>query len=284
LIDENSGRLNHSIKIHADAGRRSRRDAHLQDLLCQLALLLVPLGVTPEYFSELARYAFVNAAARVSRFGNGRPNQSRIAVITGLNRAEVKRLLAQGQGTNALRKSRGSRTARVISGWTSDRRYLNRSGSPRSLPILGHKNSFAALVREYGGDVPHRAVLDELKRTRAVIQVNDRIRLSTDSSSFSSRLSPRFARVLPLLLDGVHVAAANHGRRGEFPLYRLTLTAKNSVELAILRDRVAGGVSAMLAGFKGSLMSGATGPRPTRSSHTITVTTLIRERRPTRKK
>jgi hypothetical protein len=242
----------------------------------------VPSGVTPKHFAELAKYAFVNAAGRISRFRNGRLNQSRIAVITGLNRAEVKRLIAQGRVRNSPGMSRGSRAARVVSGWTSDRRYLDRSGRPRTLPIIGHKTSFATLVREYGGDVPHRAVLDELKRTRAVRQLNTRLRLSSGSSSFNSRLSPRFARVLPLLLDGVHVAAVSHEQLSELPLYRLTLTAKNSVELAILRDRVVGGVCSMLAGLEGSLTSGArTCHRPT---HTITVTTLIRERRPTKKK
>jgi hypothetical protein len=281
LNRRDSIRLTRSIKFNADEGQRSRRDAHLQELLCALALLLVPSGVTPKHFAELAKYAFVDAAGRLSRFRNGRLNRSRIAVITGLNRAEVKRLLAQGRVTNSSGISRGSRAARVVSGWMSDRRYLDRSGRPKTLPISGHKTSFATLVREYGGDVPHRAVLDELKRTRAVRQSKTRLRLSTGSSSFNSKLSPRLAQMLPLLMDGVHVAAVSHEQRSELPLYRLTLTAKNSVDLAILRDRIVGGVSSMLAGLEGSLRNEArTRQRPT---HTITVSTLIRERRPTKK-
>jgi hypothetical protein len=249
-------------------------------------LLLVPSGVTPKHFAELAKYAFVDAAGQISRFRNGRPNQSRIAVITGLNRAEVKRLLAEGRGATFPGKSRGSRAARVVSGWLSDRRYLNQSGKPRSLPISGQKISFASLVREYGGDVPHRAVLDELKRTRAVTQSKNRLKLCGGLTGFDSKLSPRLARVLPLLLDGVHVAAESHEHRGEIPLCRLTLAAKNSMELAILRDRIVGGVSSMLAGLKGSLRTSSAGTRrrAPSSTHTITITTLIRERRPTKKK
>jgi hypothetical protein len=88
--------------------------------------------------------------------------------------------------------------------------------------------------------------------------------------------------MLPLLIDGVHVAAVSHEQGSELPLYRLTLTAKNLVELAILRDRIVGGVRSMLAGLEGSLTNDArTRQRPT---HTITVSTVIRERRPTKKK
>jgi hypothetical protein len=90
--------------------------------------------------------------------------------------------------------------------------------------------------------------------------------------------------VLPLLLDGAHVAAVSH-HNGELPLYRLTLTAKNSVELAILRDRIAGGVSSMLAGLKGSLKGTAKNRQGSdTSAHTITITTLVRERGPTKNK
>jgi hypothetical protein len=284
-IHGNPFRLNRSTKFRLNDGQRSRSDVHLQELLCALALLLVPSGVTPKHFAELAKYAFVDAAGQISKFRNGRLNQSRIAVITGLNRAEVKRLLAEGRGASSPGKSRASRAARVVSGWVSDRRYLDSSGRPRTLPISGYKISFATLVKEYGGDVPHRAVLDELKRTRAVRQLHSRLSLNTGSSGFHSRLSSRLARVLPLLLDGMHVAATSYEHRAELPLYRLTLSAKNSVELAILRDRIVGGVGSMLAGFKGSLASNSrTRPRSTASTHTITVTTLIRERRPTKKK
>ncbi len=248
-------------------------------------MLLVPSGVTPKHFAELAKHAFVNAAAELSRFRNGRLNRSRVAVITGLNRAEVKRLLAQDRRATVRGKSRDSRAARVVSGWESDRRYLNQSGRPKTLPISGYKISFATLVREYGGDVPHRAVLDELIRTQAVKQSNGVLRLSAGSTSFHTKLPPRLARVLPMLLDGVHVAAGSHEHHGELPLYRLTLTAKNSVELAILRDRIAGGVASMLAGLKGSLAARVSNrQRPFRSTHSITITTLIRERRPAKKK
>lgn len=248
-------------------------------------MLLVPSGVTPKHFAELAKHAFVNAAAELSRFRNGKLNRSRVAVITGLNRAEVKRLLAQDRRMTFSGRSRDSRAARVVSGWESDRRYLNRAGRPKTLPISGQKISFATLVREYGGDVPHRAVLDELIRTRAVKQSNSGLRLSAGSTSSHTKLPPRLARVLPLLLDGIHVAAGSHENYGERPLYRLTLTAKNSVELAILRDRIMGGVSSMLAGLKGSLTNRASSRRrPFRSTHSITITTLIRERRPPKKK
>lgn len=46
-------------------------------------------------------------------------------------------------------------------GWFTDPRYIDELGSPRSLPMLGTA-SFDELVKRHSGDVPRRAVLDEL--------------------------------------------------------------------------------------------------------------------------
>src|SRR6267378_6568668 len=147
----------------------------LQELLTELALVLVPRGMTPKRFGELARSAFVQAAADMSKLRNGKVNHSRVAAQTGLSRADVKRLLT----SNMFDSVRADQTPvrKVITGWRTDRKFANRVGRPKRLRISGSSMSFTGLVKKYGGDVPHRAVLDELRRIGAVRRDEDRVQL-----------------------------------------------------------------------------------------------------------
>lgn len=258
-----------------------QRDAQLQLLLSELAVILLPFGITPMHFSELAKRAFVDAAGRSSRFINGKLNQSRIAVITGLNRSEVKRLLNDGRTRTSTAGSRMARTERVVSGWLSDRRFADRNGKPRKLRINGRNNSFASLARAFAGDVPHRAVLDELKRSRAVVQTRDVLQLNTRRAVSRARLTRSLSKVLPALLDAIHLAAHREESEDELPMYRLTFGAKDSVELAILRDRLSAGASSLISGLEESLKR--TSVASTRSNHTITITAFVRESSSSRK-
>src|SRR5712671_2087049 len=74
------GRSNHGYGRTAAGGPGQ---SILKGLLLELASILLQRGVTPAQFNELAEQAFVEAAAKSSRFGNGRVNQSRVAVLTG---------------------------------------------------------------------------------------------------------------------------------------------------------------------------------------------------------
>src|SRR2546429_3570358 len=138
----------------------------LQELLTELAVVLLPRGMTPKRFGELARSAFVQAAADMSKLRNGKVNYSRVAAQTGLSRADVKRLLT----SNMFDSVRADETplSRVVSGWRTDCKITDKDGSPKRLRISGTRASFTGLVKKYGGDVPYRAVLDELRRIGAV--------------------------------------------------------------------------------------------------------------------
>src|SRR5689334_23009357 len=154
---------------HARAGRADLQLAStLERLLLGLAQHLLPAGITPAYFGDLATQAFVRAAARISKCRNGRVNSSRIAVLASLRRVEVKRLLTDAVKTDAAFSKRQPRTHRVLAGWRTDRRYLDRKGHPRRLPMQGKSGSFVSLVKAFAGDVPPRAVLEELRRVHAV--------------------------------------------------------------------------------------------------------------------
>jgi len=117
----------------------------------------------------MAKRVFVDVAMRELGIPGRKQTVSRASILTGLSRKEVLRVqrevAAPDDGGAA---ERYNRAARVIAGWVRDREFADATGGPAVLPLEGDHASFSSLVRRYSGDVPMRAVLDELLRVGAV--------------------------------------------------------------------------------------------------------------------
>ncbi len=98
---------------------------------------------------------------------------SRVSVITGLNRKEVKRVSQLPGPDDQARNERYNRAARVIAGWRRDKAFRNKKGDPADLPVTGKEATFQTLVKKYSGDMPFRAVLDEMIRVGAAIRTDE---------------------------------------------------------------------------------------------------------------
>lgn len=268
-----------AAKSRRKSGAASKRGAAvLQELLTELAFVLLPRGMTPRRFGELARFAFVRAATEMSRLRNGRVNYSRVAAQTGLCRADVKRLLK----SNVLEVHTIARAPveRVVNGWRTDRAFAYGPGRPRGLRIAGPSASFSSLVRKYGGDVPHRAVLDELRRIGAVTD-NGKIVWLRASPILRKRHDFAFlSPVLPVLVDGIRVASRRAGSRSSSSIQRLRLPIESEVDLAIVRERCCSSTKSMLDGLADSLGTSVTVPRRRRNpEYSVTLTVLVVENR-----
>lgn len=150
-----------------DEELRSRQSLNtaLSRLLRPLFRLLLRYGISYGAFEELARRAFVEVAVQYAGFDGKKPSASRIAVLSGLTRKEVQRLSAPGGRGPVL--DQHNRAARVLTGWVRDPDFHDAQAQPRILDAEGVP-SFALLVKRHSGDVPARAVLDELVRVGAV--------------------------------------------------------------------------------------------------------------------
>ena len=140
-------------------------------VLKPIARILLRYGIGFREFAEVAKTAFVDVASR--DFGlRGRPtNISRVAVMTGLTRKEVRRLRDKiNDGDNSV-VVKTTPLWDVLHHWHSDSDFTDRSGGPLTLPFAGTKGSFSDLVRKYGGDIPPGAMRTELKRVGAVKEV-----------------------------------------------------------------------------------------------------------------
>lgn len=137
-------------------------------LLRPIAKMLLKCGMTWKEFSHLSKSVYVEVAS--SEFGiKGRPtNVSRVSILTGVSRKEVKRQrdLLLGDTTTTIQKTTDA--SRVLSGWHQDPVYRTEDGVPRLLPEDGDAPSFASLFRAHGGDTSMKTILKELLNTDAV--------------------------------------------------------------------------------------------------------------------
>jgi hypothetical protein len=147
-------------------------NAALITLLRPLMRLILRHSMPFSAFEELAKRAYVDVAMNDFAIPGKKPSISRASILTGLTRKDVQRLVNSNDDPGELPEGRYNRAARVLTGWIRDPDFLNRSGQPRTLEIDGEVG-FAALVRRHSGDVPARAVLDELLRVGAVVQRAD---------------------------------------------------------------------------------------------------------------
>ena len=131
-------------------------------ILKPLVRILLRNGMSYKTFANIARSQFVEVARKESGIGGRKQSVSRIAVITGLTRKEVSRLLKFSVPNDKEKSDRYHRASRVVSGWRRDKAFLEANRRPAVLSIVGPGKSFQQLVKRYSGDVPHRAVLDEL--------------------------------------------------------------------------------------------------------------------------
>ena len=144
-----------------------------QLLFRPIARILLRAGVNWQELAEVGKATYVEVAA--GDFGvRGRPtNVSRIAILTGFTRREVRRLrdLLEQDAPEVF--NRMNYATRVLSGWYQDDDYTDESGKPLPLSASGSNLSFESLCKRYSGDVAATTMLKELKHVGAVAQGSD---------------------------------------------------------------------------------------------------------------
>jgi hypothetical protein len=148
-------------------------------LLRPLVRVLLRNNISFTTFADLAKWVYVQVALEEFQLPGRKQTISRAALLTGLSRKDVlrvKRLVTPGDPTITEKQSRASR---VVSGWVRDPRFHDAENKPALLPFDGEaRTSFSSLVKAFSGDIPPRAVLDELIRTGVVERLEDgRVRL-----------------------------------------------------------------------------------------------------------
>jgi len=142
----------------------------LRAILEPLVRLLIANGVTFPAFSRIGKEVYIEVGTRDFSLSFKKQTDSRVALVTGITRKEIGQIRRGQVPRPASQASRSYGIAtRVISRWLAEDAYRDASGAPRPLPYddtAGQPN-FVGLVAEVGGDIPPRAVVDELIRVGA---------------------------------------------------------------------------------------------------------------------
>ncbi|MCJ2071143.1 DUF6502 family protein [Methylobacterium sp. J-030] len=154
--------------------------APLARLLRPLVRLLVARGITFPALNDLLRELYVNVAEYDFALSGKEQTDSRVSLLTGIHRKEVRRLRGAGAPVSAV-PAVVSRTSRIIARWIADPAFTDPQGHPLPLPRNAEDDapSFETLVAGVTRDLRPRAVLDEwLDRGLAFTDAQDRIVLA----------------------------------------------------------------------------------------------------------
>ena len=168
--------------------------------------ILLRYGIGYREFAEITKTAFVDIAS--SDFGiRGRPtNISRVAVMTGLTRKEVRRLRDKIASGNSSVAVKATPFAFVLHQWHAESEFTDETGGPKPLAFAGREDSFTALVRRFGGDIPAGAMRTEMKRV-GVIHEDEKGRLSVSNRYYRSESDHE--TLVTILVHGVYTFLSN---------------------------------------------------------------------------
>lgn len=161
---------------------RYERATHAQNILASsvkrmlkpLVRLMLRHGMPFQSFAQVAKRAYIEVAQEQEfAVPNKGQTKSRIALITGLTRPDVAELMTGDRLNELPPAERWNRAVSVLGGWATDKRFRDKRGRPRDLPIRGPGQTFESLVRRYGADMPAVATLDELVRAGNVERLKD---------------------------------------------------------------------------------------------------------------
>ena len=151
------------------------------NMLCKpLIRLLIEKGITFPQFRELMKELYVEVADEQFSLDDKKPSDSRIFVLTGIHRKDIKRIRQQNEDENQQITSSASLSGEIVARWSSMPEYLDDKGKPSALLKSGKGNEagFDQLVSSVNKDVRPRVILEEWLRLNVVRLKDDYVVLN----------------------------------------------------------------------------------------------------------
>ena len=207
------------IRISVESSRaqglvQSALIAALKRLLRPLVRLLIREGLTFPALSALLKEVYVSVGERDYVPADGRQTDSRISLLTGVHRKDVRRLRSGGDDEVPGPPAALSLSAQIIALWAGSPDFADGAGAPCPLPRFAEDGpSFESLVTRVSKDIRPRAVLDDwLDRGLAHFDSRGRVALT------EAALVPRedFEQLAFFLGRNLHdhIAACDHNLAG----------------------------------------------------------------------
>lgn len=145
----------------------------LEHCLKPIARLCIHFGIDHRNLSEMLKAAFVSVAKEEFKVNGKSQTDSRIALLTGVHRKDVRRLLGRAPEKKIVRQQ--GLVANLINQWLSTPELLNKDGEPKPIPRNPHpefKVSFFSLAESLTNDIHPRALMDECI-SRGIVNLSD---------------------------------------------------------------------------------------------------------------
>jgi hypothetical protein len=202
------------VSVTANAAGAARASVALRAalaLLVPLARWLVHNGVTYASFAPALKPVFVEAARRELAESGGKPTDSALSVLSGVQRRDIRQL-----GNAALVEAQPktpSIASQVFTRWLTDAALRSKRDEPMPLPKNGAAPSFDALAREMSSDVHPRTLLSEMQRLGLVRVDGDTVHLQAQAFVPQRGFDDMVEIFAANASD--HLAAAAHNLRGD---------------------------------------------------------------------
>jgi len=168
-------------------GVNLRLRAAFQHLMVPLVRILVRNGIPLRDLFEAVKGIYVRLAAEECASPERPASLARVAIVTGLNRREVERILTEEDELQRALHSNASAIARVLQGWHNDPEFIGPYGFPRELQFsrdLDGATTFLDLVERYAPEVDPSSMLEQLLRFRMATQSADSGVVSAEKRTF----------------------------------------------------------------------------------------------------
>jgi len=246
-------------------------DALVTQALKNLAVVLLRLGLNAPRAEKLLRAAFVHAAVSYAQAQRRSANQSQIAMISGVNRLDVRRVLRKDSKLVGVPQAQRSRLELVLTAWRTDAQFCDAKGRPLPLTFQGRSSSFSKLVRKYGRDVTTKSILDQLMRTRAIKERSGKLVMTptgqrNSRDAIAARADLRF---LDVQLRGLRL---NLGRRA-YASQNVAIEVKDRKMAKRLQWTTLQRIQVMLSGL--GAMASLESKSARRNSYRVVVTTNV---------
>jgi hypothetical protein len=190
----------------------------IRHLLRPLVRVMLSRSLTYPFMANLLKSIYVEVADEDFCLQGKSQTDSRISLLSGVHRKDVKRLRQEGASEQTIPPA-VSLSARLVKMWTTDPQRLDETGRHRPLPRLiseGGAESFEALVNSVSKDIRSRVILDEWLRT-GVASIDDegRVCLNTDAFFKGGGFDEKAYYFGQNVHD--HLSAATHNLLGATP-------------------------------------------------------------------
>lgn len=157
----------------------------LRRVLLPLVRLMLTRGLHYPAAAEMLKSLYVEVADHEFALDKKRQTDSRVSLLTGVHRKDVKRLRHGPPGAKFAILPDTSLGSQVIAAWNARPAYVDEEGVPKPLARFaqdGGDQSFEALVKGISTDMHPRALLDEWLRSGiATLNEQNQVCLQADA-------------------------------------------------------------------------------------------------------